>query len=67
MFLQMAGGCTDLQVNYDKLSSFMQNSLGKAKFWQTVRQFVEALQVREACYFVKQSRLLRLAILKKYP
>ena len=54
LLLQMAGECVDLRVNYDKLPSFVENSLGQAKFWQIVRQFVETLQVGEACYFEKK-------------
>ncbi|CAB3989748.1 Hypothetical predicted protein [Paramuricea clavata] len=41
---KMAGECVDFRVNYDKLPSFVENSLGQAKFWQLLCQFVETLQ-----------------------
>ena len=41
----MAGECVEFRVNYDKLPSFIENSLGQAKFWQILAQFVETLQV----------------------
>jgi hypothetical protein len=49
--LQMAGECVDFRVNYDKLPSFVENSLGQAKFWQLLCQFVETLQVGKTYSF----------------
>jgi hypothetical protein len=51
LFVQMAGECVDFRVNYDKLPSFVENSLGQAKFWQILCQFVETLQVDKAYYY----------------
>ena len=50
MSLQIAGECVEFKVNYDKLPSFVEDSLGQAKFWQILCQFVEALQVGKAYY-----------------
>ena len=47
----MAGECVEFRVNYDKLTSFVQNSIGEEKFLQILSQFIETLQVgKTGCF-----------------